>query len=371
MKKLKALLAVLCIVFAACAVMACGSEDSESAKTVVNAPVINSKVYNGEKQAATVEASDAYTVIENNGGVNAGEYNVVLKLTDENAYEWKTPDKADATMLTLKFVITKATNSVSELTLNGWRAGETANVPAANAEFGEVKFAYATEQNGTYTENVPTAAGTYFVKAFEALGGEVVEVNFQTGETDFSGTMASLASQGIEAIFAPTSIETAPFIIKQAREAGINGCILASDTWDDVSIIQRVVEAGASIDGVYFSTFFIEGDDTNPAANAFAEGFKAWLKEDSARLTDNSNSEEISAVTACGYDAYMAIYYALDKAQSTDGATLRDALAALDVPGLVTGDLKFDENGDAIKSYAIIKTATTEGFVFADSVAIE
>ena len=114
-----------------------------------------------------------------------------------------------------------------------------------------------------------------------------------------------------------------------------------------------------------------EGDDTNPAANAFAEGFKAWLKEDSARLTDNSNSEEISAVTACGYDAYMAIYYALDKAQSTDGATLRDALAALDVPGLVTGDLKFDENGDAIKSYAIIKTATTEGFVFADSVAIE
>lgn len=116
------------------------------------------------------------------------------------------------------------------------------------------------------------------------------------------------------------------------------------------------MEAGASIDGVYFSTFFIEGDDTNPAANAFAEGFKAWLKEDSARLTDNSNSEEISAVTACGYDAYMAIYYALDKAQSTDGATLRDALAALDVPGLVTGDLKFDENGDAIKSYAIIKT---------------
>ncbi len=166
MKKLKALLAVLCIVFAACAVMACGSEDGESAKTVVNAPVINSKVYNGEKQVATVEASDAYTVIENNGGVNAGEYNVVLKLTDENAYEWKTPDEADATMLTLKFVITKATNSVSELTLDGWREGETANVPTANAEFGEVKFAYATEQNGTYTENVPTAAGTYFVKAY-------------------------------------------------------------------------------------------------------------------------------------------------------------------------------------------------------------
>ena len=67
----------------------------------------------------------------------------------------------------------------------------------------------------------------------------------------------------------------------------------------------------------------------------------------------------------------MAAYYALQNAQSTDGEALRDALAALDIPGLVTGDLKFDENGDAIKAYAIIKTATADGFVFADSVKIE
>ena len=208
MKKLKALLAVLCIVFAACAVMACGSEDSESAKTVVNAPVINSKVYNGEKQAATVEASDAYSVIENNGGVNAGEYNVVLKLTDENAYEWKTPDEADATMLTLKFVITKATNSVSELTLNGWRAGETANVPAANAEFGEGKFAYATEQNGTYTENVPTAAGTYFVKAY----GEATE-NYDGAEAVISFEITKAKNENCllytSTLFPPKTLHTA------------------------------------------------------------------------------------------------------------------------------------------------------------------
>ena len=166
MRKLKALLAVLFIVFASCAVMACDFEDDESSKTEIGAPIINSKVYNGEKQAATVEANDAYVVIKNNGGVNAGEYDVVLKLTDENAYEWQTPDEADVTMITLKFVITKAANSVSGLAIDGWRAGEPANVPTADAEFGEVKYAYATEQNGTYTDTVPTAAGTYFVKAY-------------------------------------------------------------------------------------------------------------------------------------------------------------------------------------------------------------
>ena len=241
----------------------------------------------------------------------------------------------------------------------------------ADAQFakkqGINKVAVITEAGDDYSAGL----GTYFVKAFQELGGEVVELSYQTGETDFSGTMANLASQGIEAIFAPTSIETAPFIIKQAREAGITGSILAADTWDDVSIIQRVTEAGASVEGIYLSTFFIEGDETNPAANEFATGFKAWLKEDPARITDNSESEEISAVTACGYDAYMAVYYALEAAQSTDGETLRNALAALDVKGLVTGDLKFDENGDAIKGYAIIKTPTENGFVFAESVTIE
>ena len=210
--------------------------------------------------------------------------------------------------------------------------------------------------------------GNYFVQAFEGLGGKVTRIEFQTSETDFSGTMTTLAANGVTAIFSPVAIETAPYIITQARNAGITGPIMAGDTWDDISIIQRVTEAGCSIDDIYFSTFYDEKDEENEAAYNFATGFKAWLKEDPARITDNSESEEISAVTACGYDAYMAVYYALEAAQSTDGETLRNALAALDVKGLVTGDLKFDENGDAVKNYAVVKTPTENGFVFADAV---
>lgn len=210
--------------------------------------------------------------------------------------------------------------------------------------------------------------GNYFVQAFEGLGGKVTRIEFQTSETDFSGTMTTLAANGVTAIFSPVAIETAPYIITQARNAGITGPIMAGDTWDDISIIQRVTEAGCSIDDIYFSTFYDEKDEENEAAYNFATGFKAWLKEDPARITDNSESEEISAVTACGYDAYMAVYYALQAAQSTDGEALRDALATLEVKGLVTGDLKFDENGDAVKNYAVVKTPTENGFVFADAV---
>ena len=287
MKKLKALLAVLCIVFAACAVMACGSEDSESAKTVVNAPVINSKVYNGEKQAATVEASDAYTVIENNGGVNAGEYNVVLKLTDENAYEWKTPDAADATMLTLKFVITKATNSVSELTLNGWRAGETANVPAANAEFGEVKFAYATEQNGTYTENVPTAAGTYFVKAYV----EATE-NYDGAEAVISFEITKAKNENAVTVSAEDvkyGENVTPVVTADATHIpdGAEIVYTYALTSDGEYVAWEAIEKRA---GAYFVKATVAEDDDYKGASAIA-GFE-MTKGDNA-----INDFEIDAVT--------------------------------------------------------------------------
>ena len=87
------------------------------------------------------------------------------------------------------------------------------------------------------------------------------------------------------------------------------------------------------------------------------DGFTKWVAEDSTRIENNGGTAEaVSSVTPCGYDAYMAAVNAIEKAGSTEGAAIRDALAALEVKGLVTGDLKFDENGDAVKTYAVIKT---------------
>ena len=327
MKKLKALLAVLCIVFAACAVMACGSEDSESAKTVVNAPVINSKVYNGEKQAATVEASDAYTVIENNGGVNAGEYNVVLKLTDGNAYEWKTPDEADATMLTLKFVITKATNSVSELTLNGWRAGETANVPAANAEFGEVKFAYATEQNGTYTENVPTAAGTYFVKAYV----EATE-NYDGAEAVISFEITKAKNENAVTVSAEDvkyGENVTPVVTADATHIpdGAEIVYTYALTSDGEYVAWEAIEKRA---GAYFVKATVAEDDDYKGASAIA-GFE-MTKGDNA-----INDFEIDAVT-CKQNIVLNATATAGTAVTYKYATAADG-EYIDIPadGLVAG----------------------------------
>ena len=161
----RTLLVILCVVATVFSVAACTEDKPGTEKSVIETPVIQSKAYNGEAQKATIAESDDYEVTTNEGGINAGEYDVVLTLKNANAAKWKTPDADDETKVTLKFVITKAANKINSLTLNGWAAGEEPEAPAATADFGTVKFTYSSEENGTYTETVPTAAGKYFVKA--------------------------------------------------------------------------------------------------------------------------------------------------------------------------------------------------------------
>ena len=207
--------------------------------------------------------------------------------------------------------------------------------------------------------------GNYFSEAMLAAGAECSTVTFQTGETDFSTIMANIKSAGYDGIFAPVSIETAPLIINQAREAGVDCQIMAGDTWDDISIAER---AGENANGVFFSAFFDASDTSNEAGVEFNKGILEWIAADSTRLENNGGTADaISSVTPCGYDAYMAAYNAIIAAQSTDGEAIRDALASLEVSGLVTGDLKFDENGDAIKNYVAIKTFKDGQIVFSDS----
>ena len=204
--------------------------------------------------------------------------------------------------------------------------------------------------------------GNYFRQEMERLGGKATTLEFQKGEADFSTIMASIKSEGYDGIFAPVSIETAAMIISQARDAGITCPIMAGDTWDDISIAQRT---GSKAADIYFSAFFDAADTTNEAGKAFVDGFTKWVAEDATRVENNGGvSDVISSVTPCGYDAYMAAVGAIEAAQSTDGATIRDALATLEISGLITGDLKFDENGDAIKNYAVIKTIENGEIVY-------
>ncbi len=161
-KTLRALLFMLVVSLVLGAFAAC---DTTAEKTKLETPTVAAKVYTGSKLTATIAESEGYTVVTNEGGTDVGEYDVVLKLSDETKYEWAKPDADDATRVTLKFAVTKATNEITALALDGWTFGETANTPTAAAKFGTPSFTYGATADGEFSEAVPTNAGTYFVKA--------------------------------------------------------------------------------------------------------------------------------------------------------------------------------------------------------------
>ncbi len=188
------------------------------------------------------------------------------------------------------------------------------------------------------------------------MEGNVQEAQFQTGETDFNAILTNVLNSDADVIFAPSSIQTAPLLIRQAREMGITIPILAGDTWENESII---LNAGDKATEVYLSTFFDENDTSNPAAAEFVSGFKAWLNADSANLTNNGGSDGVAAVSALGFDAYNVAIEAIKAANSTEGTAIRDALPGVEYVG-VTGSITFNETGDANKDMAYVKTIDVE-----------
>ena len=224
------------------------------------------------------------------------------------------------------------------------------------------KTAAVISQNG---DDYSTGLAAYFKQAFEQLGGTIVaDETYQTNESDFNAILTTVKASNAECVFIPCSIATATLILPQAQAVGLNAHILGSDTWENESIVMA---AGSAAEGVVFSTFFDENDESTPMAKDFVNGFKAYLNEDPQRVTLNGGTDGVAAVSALGYDAYMTMVAALADLDGVEGdltsVNLRDALVTVNHDG-VTGNITFDENGDANKDAAYLKKVEGGKFVF-------
>ena len=225
----------------------------------------------------------------------------------------------------------------------------------ANQTCGFTKAAVISQNGDDYS----TGLASYFQTAFLDMGGEVVyEGTYNTNETDFNAILTSAKAAEPEVIFVPSSIVTAGLFIKQARELGITCPIMAGDTWENATIIEN---AGAdNCNGVTFSTFFDE-----ETAQDFVKGYQAFLNSDKENLKLNGGNDMVAAVSALGYDAYMAMYEGLKALDGKDltGENLMNALKGINAEG-VTGTLAFDANGDSLKDTAFVKEMADGGFKF-------
>ena len=190
----------------------------------------------------------------------------------------------------------------------------------------------------------------YFQEAFQALGGTVIAESFPTGTADFTSYLSNATIAGAQVFFAPCSLAYTSLIVDQAAAQGVTYALLGSDTWDSNVITNAA--AGKNVT-IYITTFYQEGGSPE-----FDAGIKEWMNANPEALTNNGGNDMVSAVTVMGYDAYFVALQALELAGSTDPAAVNEALWNVDYTG-VSGEITFNEIGDANRDSAYIKTANT------------
>ena len=220
----------------------------------------------------------------------------------------------------------------------------------ANFAYGDLsaKKAYCLSKQG---DDYSAGVCNYFKEAFTKLGGEVVEEAFPDGNSDFTSYVTNAKSQGCDVFFAPVSIEAAANIIKQAQAQGLDIPMLSSDTWDSNVVAEAAKGTNMNI---YGTTFYQEGGSPE-----FDQGIKDYINSDSTALANNGGNDQLAAVSAMGYDAYVTALEALKAAGTTDSEKVKEALPNVSYTG-VTGTITFGENGDANRSSAFIKKCNTE-----------
>ena len=189
----------------------------------------------------------------------------------------------------------------------------------------------------------------YFIEAF---GEEncVYEV-FPEGTSDYSTYVTNAQTQGCDVFFSPVSTEAAAQIIAKADTQALGMPILAGDTWDSNVILDAA--KGTAVE-VAVTTFYQEGADAE-----FDAAIKAWINSDATALANNGGNDELAAVTVMGYDAYYVALEALKAAGSTNPADVLAVLPSLTYTG-VTGEISFNEIGDANRDTAFVKACNTE-----------
>jgi branched-chain amino acid transport system substrate-binding protein len=150
----------------------------------------------------------------------------------------------------------------------------------------------------------------------------------QTGQTDFSTTVAKVNGSGADAVFYGGYYAEAGLLVKQLRQAGYKGLFMSGDGSEDPAFVKAAGAAAA--DGSILSA------PAGPAPADFNTKYKAVNGADSGLYSTQS------------YDAANIILGAI-KAGKTSHQDMNDYINAYSGTG-ISGPIKFDSHGDITSS---------------------
>ena len=191
--------------------------------------------------------------------------------------------------------------------------------------------------------NSPYSKGLtdYFKLSFARLGGSIVsEQTYTQGDADFKGQLSTIRSAEPDVIYIPGYYGDVALVAKQARMIGLAQPLLGGDGWDAPELWQL---GGDALNGAYISTHY-SVDDPSPAIQQFVSLYKQRY----GNLLPDAHA-------ALAFDAARLLFDAIARTGSTDGDTLRDALAETKDFNGVTGVISMDADRNAVKPAVVLK----------------
>ncbi|MCF6267817.1 MAG: ABC transporter substrate-binding protein [Desulfuromusa sp.] len=193
-------------------------------------------------------------------------------------------------------------------------------------------------------------AGT--VLAFESHG---------TKDQDFSAQLTKIISKKPDFIFVPDNYNQVALIVPQARQLGYKGEFMGSDSWGSSELMTL---CGDACKGLHFSTHYAAAGATG-ATKVFIDRYKAKYGE---------TPDDVAALT---WDATRVVLQGIQNGGKITGKLKKDRKAVL--KGMkqiasfagITGNMRFDDQGDPIKCAVVVQISQTGKFEFRQSVCPE
>jgi branched-chain amino acid transport system substrate-binding protein len=178
------------------------------------------------------------------------------------------------------------------------------------------------------------------VEALKALGVTPVSVQgFTSNSQDFTPIVLAIKQSGADIV--STYIANSPDVgifAKQLRQLGVNATWVGSPS---LSTDTAMKLAGDALFGTYSIADY--AIDSSPETKTYSEKYKAKYKL------------EADLYSAWAYDAVKLLALAITNSKSTKPEDIKKALHAIQGYKGVEGTYNFDQNGDGLHGYNIVK----------------
>ncbi|MDR2209458.1 MAG: ABC transporter substrate-binding protein [Azoarcus sp.] len=239
--------------------------------------------------------------------------------------------------------------------LDDFQAPVAANFAAK--QFKAKKAAVFFEVSNDYSKGLADS----FKGVWEKQHGKGSVVAFEShGPRDhnFSAQLTKIIAAKPDFIFLPENYNFVALIVPQARRLGYKGQFMGSDAWGSAELMKLCRSACR---GLFFSTHYAAAG-AQGATKEFIDKYNkkyGYVPDDVAALTWDAVALVTGAIQQVG---------ALDNDTRKMRKAIRDNLATVKEFKGITGNMRFDEQGDPIKCAVIVEIDQKGDFTFKESV---